>query len=114
MEVLTRGRRRGLPAKEALAAIYRPALCRLEGHRGFPTALRASGHGFGFGKARGRGALALGLTVLAALGLVFEVFVVEEVLFSRCKDEICSAVYTLENAILKLRHGNWSPYLNMN
>jgi hypothetical protein len=34
---------------------------------------------------------------------------VEEVLFSRCKDEICSAINALENAILKLRHGNWSP-----
>jgi len=34
----------------------------------------------------------------------------EEVLFSRCKGEICSAINALENAILKLRHGNWSPY----
>jgi hypothetical protein len=30
-------------------------------------------------------------------------------LFSRCKDEICSAIYTLENAILKLRHSNCAP-----
>jgi hypothetical protein len=81
----------------------------LEGHRGFPAALRAGRHGFRFGKARGRRTLTLHLAILAALGLVFEVFVVEEVLFSRCKDEICSAINALENAILKLRHGNWSP-----
>jgi hypothetical protein len=32
------------------------------------------------------------------------------VLLSRCKGEICSAINALESTILKLRHGNWSPY----
>ena len=48
--------------------------------------------------------MALGLAGLAALGLVLEVFVMEEVLFSRCKYEIRPAIDTFEDAILKLRH----------
>ena len=55
------------------------------------------------------GALALDFAVLAPFGLVLEVLVVEEVLFSRCKYEICSAINALENAILKLRHSNCAP-----
>jgi hypothetical protein len=39
--------------------------------------------------------LALGLACLAALRFVLEVFVMEEVLFSRCKYEFRSAVHTL-------------------
>ena len=89
------GRRRNFAAQEALAAVYRPALRGFERNRGLPPALRAGGHGFRFGKARTRGALALRLTRLAPFRLVFEVFVVEEVLFSRCKYEICSAINTL-------------------
>jgi hypothetical protein len=45
--------------------------------------LRAGGHSLGFGEATTAAALALGLTCFAALRFVFEVFVVEEVLFSR-------------------------------
>jgi hypothetical protein len=89
-------------------------LRRLEGHRGFPTALRAHGHGFRFGESRTGGALALHFAVLAPFGLVLEVLVVEEVLFSRCKYEICSAINALENAILKLRHSNCAPFINLN
>jgi hypothetical protein len=88
-------RRGRLSAQKALAAIDRPALSRFKGHRGFPTALRAGGHGFRFVKARGRGTLALGLAILAALGLVLKILVVEEVLFSRCENKICSAVHAL-------------------
>jgi hypothetical protein len=51
--------------------------------------LRAGGHGLGFGEATTATALALGLTGLAALGFVFEVFVVEEVLFSRREYKFC-------------------------
>jgi hypothetical protein len=72
--------------------------------------LRAGRHGFRLRKARTRGALALGFAAFAPFGLVFKVLVVEEVLLSRCKGEICSAINALESTILKLRHGNWSPY----
>jgi hypothetical protein len=101
--------RRRLTAEEALPAIDRPALSRLEGHRGFPTALRAGGHGFRFVKPRGRRTLTLGLAVLTAFGFVFEILVVEEVLFSRCENEICSAIYALYDAILEFRHSNCAP-----
>src|SRR5664279_22803 len=99
-----RGRRDALTAQEALAAENRPALSRLERHRGFPAALGAGGRGLRFGETRSRRSLPFGLTSLAALGLVLEVLVVEEVLFSRCENEICFAVHILKDAILKLRH----------
>ena len=51
----------------------------------------------------------LGLTGLAAFGLVLEVFVVEEVLFSRCEDKFCSAINALKDSILELRHGQFAP-----
>jgi hypothetical protein len=80
-----------------------------KGHRGFPTALRAGGHGFRLGKAPAGTTLALGFTSLAPFGFVLEILVVEEVLFSRCEYEICPAVCALENAVLKLRHSNLAP-----
>jgi len=109
LSIAPNGCRRRLPAEEAFAAIHWPALGWLKGYRGFPTALRAGGHGFRFGKARGRRTRTLGFTILTALRFVFEVFVVEEVLFSRCKYEVCSAVYALEDAVLKIRHINCAP-----
>jgi len=108
-ELLADSHSGSLTAEEAFPAIHRTSLRRLEGHRGFPTALRAHGHGFRFGESRTGGALALYFAILAALGLVLKVLVVEEVLFSRCKYEICSAINALENAILKLRHSNCAP-----
>jgi hypothetical protein len=65
--------------------------------------LRAGGRGLGLGESAAT-ALPLGLAGLAAFGLVFEVFVVEEVLFSRCEYKFRRTVYTLENSVLKLRH----------
>jgi hypothetical protein len=53
--------------------------------------------------------LAFGLAVLTTLGLVLEILVVEEVLFSRCEYKLCAAVYTREDAVLKLRHSNVAP-----
>jgi len=102
---LSSRRARSFPCEEALAAVDRAALRWLEGNRGLPPALRAHRHGFGFGEPATGRTLALCLTALAALGFVLEVFVVEEVLFSRCKNKIRSAVHTLENAVLKLGHG---------
>src|SRR5215472_14838668 len=100
------GRRRGssFPVQEAFPAEDGTPLCGLEGNRGFPPALRAGGHGFRFGKAPGIRTLALVFANLAALGFVLEVLVVEEVLFSRCKYEIRSAIHALQDAVLKLRH----------
>ena len=53
--------------------------------------------------------MTLGLAILTALGLILEVLVVEEVLFSRCEYEVCSAVYALEDAVLEIRHINCAP-----
>jgi hypothetical protein len=67
--------------------------------------LRAGGHGFRFGETAGRRrTLPLGFTPLAAFGFVLEVLVMEEVLFSRCKYEIRSAIDAFEDAVLKLAH----------
>jgi hypothetical protein len=76
----------------------------LEGYRGVPTALGARGRGLRLAEPRCRTALALVLAILAALGFVLEVLVMEEMLFSRCKYEICPTVYALEDAVLKIRH----------
>jgi len=67
--------------------------------------LRTLSHGLGFGKTGSGRSLALGLACLAALGLILEILVVEEVLFSRCEYEIRAAIDAFENAVLKLRHG---------
>ena len=95
---------------EALPAEYRTSLGWFEGHRGFTAALRARGHGFALGEAATTpgGTLALSLTGLATLGFVLKILVVEEVLFSRCKDEICSAIDALEDAVLEFRHTRFS------
>jgi hypothetical protein len=89
-------------------------LRRLEGYRSFPTALRTHGHGLCFGKPRTRRSLALGLASLAALGLILEILIVEEMLLSGCENEISSAIHAFENAILKLRHMNLCPVTNLN
>jgi hypothetical protein len=71
---------------ETSTAKHRSALGRLEGNRGLGTALRT-------GCARLRTNLlipanALCLALLAALGIVLELLVVEEDLLARCKDKI--------------------------
>jgi hypothetical protein len=72
--------------------------------------LRTGGHGFRFRETtRGGRALTLGLASLAALRLILEILVMEEVLFSRCKYEIRSAIDALKDAILKLGHNPISP-----
>ena len=53
--------------------------------------------------------MTLGLAILAALGLILEVFIVEEMLFSRCEYKIRCAIDALEYAILKPRHVGCSP-----
>jgi hypothetical protein len=77
----------------------------LEGNGCLPTALRAIGHGLGFGETGTGRALALRLASLAALGFVLEILIVEEMLLSRCKHKIGTAIDARETAVLKLRHG---------
>ena len=79
---------------EAGSAQHRPALRGLEGNRGLRAALRAGG-------ARLRADLlvaadALRLALLAALGVVLELFVVEENLLARRKDKLGAAVNALQ------------------
>lgn len=105
------GRRRGtFPVQEAFPAKNRTPLCGLEGNRGLPAALRTGCHGFRFGKAPGTRTLALVFASLTALGLVFEILVMEEVLFSRGENKIGAAIYALEDAILKFRHIYWPRF----
>jgi hypothetical protein len=99
------GGTRRFTAQEAFAAIDRTSLGRLEGYRGLPPALGAFGCRFGFCETATGGTLSLGFARFAALGFILEVFVVEEVLFSRCENEIRAAIHAFENAVLKLRHG---------
>jgi hypothetical protein len=66
------------------------------------------GYRFGFVRTRGR-SLPLAFAGFAPFGFVSEIFVVEEVLFSRCKYELRSAIHALEDAILKLRHSEMCP-----
>lgn len=47
---------------------------------------------------------ALGLALLAALGIVLEIFVVKEELFARSEDEFRAAINALENFIREF-HG---------
>ncbi|HKE29879.1 MAG TPA: hypothetical protein VKB88_46335 [Bryobacteraceae bacterium] len=81
-------------------------MSRLKRNRGFTAALRARGHGFRLGETSAASASSFLLACFAALRLVLEVLVVEEMLFSRCEDEIGSTVYAFEDAVLKLRHSN--------
>jgi len=105
LELLSSRSACNFPVEEALAAVDRASLRWFEGHRCLPPALRAHRHGFGLGEPGSGRALAFGLAALATLGFVLEVLVVEEVLFSRCKYEIRTAINALEYAILKLGHG---------
>ena len=49
-----------------------------------------------------------GLAGFATFGFVLELFVVEEQLFSGCKDEVSAAVNTLQNLVLEF-HGELLP-----
>jgi len=87
---------------EAGAAQYRPALCRLERNRGFRTAVRTSGACLRPHPGAPAGALRLAL--LAALGVVLELFVVEEELLAGCENEFGAAIDALQNSVCKV-HG---------
>ncbi len=57
--------------------------------------------------------MTLGLAILAALGLILKILIVEKVLFSRCEDEIGTAIHALQYTILKLRHMYLRPVTNL-
>ena len=80
---------------EARAAQHRAALRRLERNGRFRAAFAADGTSFCPYPSPGTGC-ALDLALLASLGIVLELFVMEEELLSRGKDEIISAVHALQ------------------
>ena len=102
-----RGRLR-LPAEEALTAINRTALGRFKGNSGFPPTLRTDGCCLRPLRAGTCRSLSLGLARLAALGFIFEILVVEEVLLSRRKNKLCPAIRAFDDSIRKLWHHHHS------
>jgi len=90
--------------QETFAAVNRTALGRFEGNRRFPPALRANGRRFRSLCSGTRRSLPFGLARLAAFGFILEILVVEEMLLSRGKYELCPAIRALDDSILKLRH----------
>lgn len=75
---------------ETATAEHWPALRRFKGNSGFYTALRTCGAGFGSNLLVPTNPF--GLALLAALGVVFELFVVKEHLLARRKDELGATV----------------------
>ena len=87
---------------ETASAQYGPALGWLEGDSGLGAALRTRGAGFRTHFLASTNPLCLAL--LATLGIVLELLVVEEDLLARSKDEFRAAVNTGEYAISEF-HG---------
>ena len=87
---------------KADAAENRPALSGLEGHRCFSAALRTVDPGF---RAHpGAAADALRLALLAVLGVVLELFLVEEKLLAGGEYKLSAAIAALQDSVLKF-HG---------
>ncbi len=82
---------------EAASAQDRPALGWLEGDSGLGSALRTCSAGFRTHFLASTNPLCLAL--LATLGVVLELLVVEEDLLARCKDKLGAAVNTSKYAI---------------
>jgi hypothetical protein len=87
---------------EAGPAKDRPALRGFEGNRGFGAALGACGAGFGAHPLLS--ARALGLALLAVLGVVCKLLVVEEKLLAGREYKLGAAIYALQYSIYEL-HG---------
>jgi hypothetical protein len=84
------------------AAQHRPALGGLEWHSGFRCALGAGGARL---RANSRtAARTLRLALLAVLGVVGKLLVVEEELLAGCKHKVGAAIYALQYSINEL-HG---------
>src|SRR5580704_12482777 len=95
--------RRCLAAQETLPTVHRPALCGLKWNSCLPPALRTNRHGFHLAGRRWP-ALPFAFTGFTALGLVLEILIEEEMLFPRGENKFRSAIRTLQNSILELRH----------
>jgi hypothetical protein len=92
----------GLRLLEARAAQHRPALRGTEGDGCLLATCRALGARF---SAHARASICtLSLALLAALGVVFKLFIVEEKLLTGGEDEFVTAIYALKDSILKF-HG---------
>lgn len=95
--------RQTLPLQEALPAVYRTALRRLKGYGGLLAALGTKCCSLDF--TRSPPALAApGFTGFTALGLISEVFVVEEKLLTRREDELGPTIRAPEDAVHKFWH----------
>jgi len=103
---------RSSPLLKALPAKDRPTLRRLKGNGSFLATGGTVGASFHLRTLWRRNwsqrRVPFGFAGFATLGLVLELFVVEEQLFARRKDEVGAAVNTLENLVLEF-HGELLP-----
>src|SRR4051812_16004353 len=96
---------REFPGLEAFLAEHGAPLRRFERHGGFFAARRTRRdrfHPFARHTGADRASRPLALTGLAALRLVFEVLVGEELLFTRRPDELRRAIHAPEDPVLEL------------
>src|SRR4051812_21366368 len=96
---------REFPGLEAFLAEHGAPLRRFERHGGFFAARRTRRdrfHPFARHTGADRASRPLALTGLAALRLVLEVLVGEELLFTRRPDELRRAIHARENPVLEL------------
>jgi hypothetical protein len=92
----------GLRLLETRAAQYRPALRGTEGDGCLLATCRAVSARF---SAHTRASVrTLSLALLASLGIVFKLFIVEEKLLTGGEDKLVTAIYALKDSILKF-HG---------
>jgi hypothetical protein len=92
----------GLCFLETGTAQHRPALRGPEGDRRLLATCRASGARLS--AYAGTSVRTLRLALLATLGIVLKLFIVEEKLFASGENEFIAAIYTFEDSILKV-HG---------
>jgi len=101
-----------LPGLEAFPAEHRTTLRRAEWNRRFLTARRAVRRGLHpfppDRRAGRRTGCSLGLARLTSLGLVLEILVGEEELFTRCPDELRAAIHARQRLVLELHRSSLS------
>ena len=100
------GARYAPPLLETFATEHRPSLGRTKRYRRFFAALRAVCAGFRFRKrvtvrTESRAGGPLPFAVLASLGFVLELLIMEEQLFPGCEYEIRTTIHTLQNLVLE-------------